>query len=85
MDVRNLTDPNDLAVFKASIKIADARSGTLMRLCEMRSGNVLKYVGTASVVRDMDRLTTELEGEGAAINFWGFSYGTVIGSYLVNM
>ena len=85
MDIRNLTDPNDLAVFKASLKIADARSGTLMRLCEMQSGNVLKYVGTASVVRDMDRLTTELEGEGAAINFWGFSYGTVIGSYLVNM
>ena len=85
MDVRNLTDPNDLAVFKASLKIADARNEILVRMCENRTGDALKYIGTASVVRDIDRLTTELEGEGAAINFWGFSYGTVIASYLVNM
>ena len=84
-DLRNLSDPYDLAAFKASLKIADARNEILVRMCENRTGDALKYIGTASVVRDIDRLATELEGEGAATNYWGLSYGTVIGSYLVNM
>lgn len=84
-DMRNLSDPSDLAAYKAGFKLADARNEAFARLCEKRSGDTLKYVGTATVVRDLERISSELEGEDTAINFWGMSYGTVIGTYLVNM
>lgn len=84
-DSRNLSVQSDLVAFKAGIKLADARNEVFARLCHERSGEALKHVGTATVVRDLDRLYTELEGEDKLINFWGFSYGTVVGSYLVNM
>ena len=84
-DGRNLSDPYDLASFKAAIKLADARNEAFVRLCHERSGEALRHVGTATVVRDLERIYSELEGEGKLINFWGFSYGTVVGSYLVNM
>jgi hypothetical protein len=45
----------------------------------------LKYMGTATVVRDMDFMTQVLDGKGARVNFHGFSYGTILGAYLVNM
>lgn len=83
-DARNLSDPIDLAAFKAGLRIADARNEVLARLCEERSGEALRHVGTATVVRDLVTLWDALQG-GEKINFWGFSYGTVVGSYLVNM
>jgi hypothetical protein len=45
----------------------------------------LKYMGTATVVRDMDFMTQVLDGKDARVNFHGFSYGTILGAYLVNM
>ena len=73
-----------MAGFKAGLRLADARNEVLARLCEEHSGEALKHVGTATVVRDLVKLWDALEG-GGQINFWGFSYGTVIGSYFVNM
>ena len=84
-DARNLSDPIDRAAFVAGLRVADARNAALARLCIERSGDALKHVGTATVVRDLVRLYDELEGDDTPINFWGFSYGTVVGSYLVNM
>ncbi|KAH8111001.1 Alpha/Beta hydrolase protein [Phellopilus nigrolimitatus] len=84
-DARNLTDEYDRAAFVAGLKLADARNAVYARLCHERSGETLKHVGTATVVRDLVRLYAELESEDALINFWGFSYGTIVGSYLVNM
>lgn len=83
-DARNLSDPIDLAAFKAGLRIADARNEVLARLCEERSGEALKHVGTATVVRDLVKIWDALDG-AKEINFYGFSYGTVIGSYFVNM
>ena len=83
-DAKNLSDPIDLAVFKAGLRIADARNAVLARLCEERSAGALKHVGTATVVRDLVKLWDALDG-AEKINFWGFSYGTVVGSYFVNM
>ena len=36
-------------------------------------------------VEAASHIFSELEGEDSLINFWGFSYGTVVGSYLANM
>lgn len=84
-DARNLSDPTDLAVFKSGMKLADARNEAMAQLCHERSGEALRHVGTATVVRDLESIYNVLEGEDEPINFWGFSYGTVVGSYLVNM
>ncbi|KAJ7598799.1 Alpha/Beta hydrolase protein [Mycena floridula] len=55
------------------------------QLCEKNMGDELKYMGTATVVRDIDFMSKVFDGEDAPINYWGGSYGTVLGTYLVNM
>ncbi|KLO10605.1 alpha/beta-hydrolase [Schizopora paradoxa] len=58
---------------------------TQAKLCAENMGEELKYMGTANVVRDIDFMTTVFDGKNANINFWGGSYGTLLGAYLVNM
>lgn len=49
-----------------------------------RTMDDLQYMGTSTVVRDIDRMSTILYGPEAPINFFGASYGTILGAYLVN-
>jgi pimeloyl-ACP methyl ester carboxylesterase len=42
-------------------------------------------VGTEAVVRDIDFLAKQLDGENAPINFWGYSYGTLIGQQMLQI
>ncbi|KAK0491622.1 hypothetical protein IW261DRAFT_1438652 [Armillaria novae-zelandiae] len=53
--------------------------------CGKHMGDELRYMGTASVVRDIDFMSEVFDGEGAKINYWGGSYGSILGAYLVNM
>ncbi|KAK0443957.1 uncharacterized protein EV420DRAFT_1484833 [Desarmillaria tabescens] len=53
--------------------------------CGERMGDELAYMGTATVVRDMDLMSKIFDGEGSKINYWGGSYGSILGAYLVNM
>ncbi|KDQ62913.1 hypothetical protein JAAARDRAFT_188552 [Jaapia argillacea MUCL 33604] len=53
--------------------------------CYERTGDVLSYFGTEAVIRDIDSLSKIIEGENARINYWGFSYGTIVGQYLVKI
>ncbi|TFY83522.1 hypothetical protein EWM64_g478 [Hericium alpestre] len=64
---------------------ADALYQTQFALCEQEMGDSLRYMGTSTVVRDIDFITRALDGEEALINFWGGSYGSILGQYLVNM
>ena len=48
------------------------------------SGPYLKYVGTSSTVRDLVSLGDAILGQGQPINYWGISYGTVIGFNFIN-
>ena len=47
-------------------------------------GQYLQYIGTSSTVRDLLSLNDRLAGKGKPVDFWGFSYGTVIGYNLIN-
>lgn len=85
LEGRNLSDPIDLAVFTANVRRADAINAALAKRCADTSGDTLRHVGTATVVRDLEYLSRIIEGDNAPVNFWGFSYGTAIGSYFVNM
>ncbi|KAJ7472025.1 hypothetical protein FB451DRAFT_1399312 [Mycena latifolia] len=54
-------------------------------LCAKNMGNELRYMGTATVVRDMDFMAKFFDGEDDKINYWAGSYGSILGAYLVNM
>lgn len=61
---------------------------TQAKLCtkNMPNGGVdLNYMGTTSVVRDIAFMTDVLDGKGANINYWGGSYGSILGATLFNM
>lgn len=47
-------------------------------------GPYLKYLGTSSTVRDLVSLGDAIVGKGEPIDYWGISYGTVIGFNFVN-
>lgn len=64
---------------------ADALLKAQFSRCSKKMGDDLKYMGTTTVVRDMDLITRTLEGEEALINYYGVSYGSILGQYLVNM
>jgi len=47
-------------------------------------GPYLKYVGTSSTVRDLVSLGDAIVGVGEPIDYWGVSYGTVLGFNFIN-
>ncbi|KAJ7579876.1 Alpha/Beta hydrolase protein [Mycena floridula] len=55
------------------------------QLCAKNMGEELRYMGTATVVRDIDFMSKVFDGKDSPLNFWGASYGSAIGAYLVNM
>ncbi|KAJ7051015.1 hypothetical protein C8F01DRAFT_999912 [Mycena amicta] len=55
------------------------------QVCAESMGDELRYMGTANVVRDMDFMAQIFDGKGAKIHYWGASYGSILGAYLVNM
>ena len=44
----------------------------------------LKYIGTSSTVRDLVSLGDAIVGQGEPIDYWGTSYGTVLGFNFLN-
>ncbi|KIJ55465.1 hypothetical protein M422DRAFT_63524 [Sphaerobolus stellatus SS14] len=82
---KNLSDPRTRDRLIEQQREADALYETQFKICNETLGETLKYMGTSTVSRDIDFITTVLEGKNALINFVGFSYGTILGAYLVNM
>ncbi|WP_170319657.1 alpha/beta hydrolase [Polyangium spumosum] len=66
--------PDDAAEQQALVAGADAFAAA----CEARSGELLPFVGTNHIVRDMDLLREALGDE--KLTFLGFSYGTFVGA-----
>ncbi|KAG8880549.1 hypothetical protein FRB97_000719 [Tulasnella sp. 331] len=55
-------------------------------ICNQTMGvDVLKYMGTTTLIKDMEYLKNAIDGLDAPINFHGGSYGTIVADYLVNM
>lgn len=66
----------------AQVRLQEASIGALYEKCGARSGDSLAFVGTEYVVRDIDHMSKMIDGPEARINFWGLSYGTIVGQYL---
>ncbi|KAJ7763322.1 hypothetical protein B0H16DRAFT_1368317 [Mycena metata] len=82
---RNLSNPAIEAQLVEQAREFMALKKSQAELCAKNMGDELKYMGTATVVRDMDFITKILDGEDAKINYWGGPYGSILGAYLVNM
>ncbi|KAJ1300403.1 hypothetical protein OPQ81_005222 [Rhizoctonia solani] len=80
-DFTNTTARNE---FYSHIDEVDSLLIKFGKQCNTQSHDMLKYVGTPAAVRDMVSLHDYLEGT-QLINYWGISYGTILGNFFVNM
>ena len=79
------TDPVDLEYFNSQVSVMDKRWETFGEVClKHESGQYLPYVGTTATVRDLVAIAEYFDGKGCDINYYGLSYGTTIGNYLIN-
>ncbi|KAM0751590.1 hypothetical protein T439DRAFT_379701 [Meredithblackwellia eburnea MCA 4105] len=50
--------------------------------CADKTGEAVSYMGTLNVVKDLDYLSRLIDGPDSPLNYYGVSYGTVIGQLL---
>ncbi|CAE6457439.1 unnamed protein product [Rhizoctonia solani] len=81
----NFTNQDDINAFYKQTNKVDDLIEKLGKRCVAYSKDTFQYIGTAAAVRDMIAMHDILEGSDKPINYWGISYGTVIGSYFINM
>ncbi|PIL24469.1 hypothetical protein GSI_14223 [Ganoderma sinense ZZ0214-1] len=82
---RDPTDATNWYHLLETQRDANALYQTQFEVCKNVQGDSLRYMGTTSVARDIEFIATALQGNDTLINFYGWSYGTVLGQYLVNM
>ena len=81
----NFTDPADVDALLAQAPIMQKKYEELGQKClNSPSGKYLKYIGTAAAVRDMVSIADAIDGPDVPINYFGISYGSLIGSWFVN-
>ncbi|KAM5537020.1 hypothetical protein V8D89_009349, partial [Ganoderma adspersum] len=82
----NFTDQSDIDALLAQADTMQQKYVEVGRRCREHSdGKYLRYVGTAATARDLVALADALDGPGAPVNYVGYSYGTILGAWLVNM
>ncbi|KAJ7114947.1 hypothetical protein C8R44DRAFT_795090 [Mycena epipterygia] len=81
----NLSDPAVEAGLTEQSRQFIALKKAQAEICAKTMGDDLRYMGSATVVRDMAFMASVFDGEDAKINFFGGSYGSILGAYLVNM
>ncbi|KAL1733011.1 Alpha/Beta hydrolase protein [Schizophyllum commune] len=85
LDIKgNLTDGDQVEQFDSHVDEMEAKYQTLGQKCA-ESSATLPYLGTAAAARDMVALADYLDPDIQEINYWGFSYGSMLGFVFVNM
>ena len=80
----NFTDPEDLELLFSQADALQKKYEETFQRCIERNGDILKYVGTAATVRDMVAMADALDGPGKPINYYGVSYGSLLGNFFLN-
>ena len=81
----NFTDQSDIDALLAQADTMQQKYVEVGQRCKEHSdGKYLKYIGTAATARDLVALADALDGPEAPINYFGYSYGTILGSWFVN-
>ncbi|KAI0669578.1 hypothetical protein C8Q78DRAFT_1080286 [Trametes maxima] len=63
----------------------DAQAKLVKECLAKQNSTMLRYVGTAATTRDLVAMADAFDGLGSPVNFWGMSYGSLIGNYLLRM
>ncbi|KAI1791401.1 alpha/beta-hydrolase [Ganoderma leucocontextum] len=83
---RNFTDAADVEALLSQASLMQQKYEEVGKKClNGPSGRYLKYVGAAATVRDLVALADALDGPDKPVNYIGISYGTLLGSWFVNM
>ncbi|KAL1747547.1 TAP-like protein-domain-containing protein [Schizophyllum fasciatum] len=80
----NLSDDEQTDEFYSHVDEMDAKYRELGERCA-RAQSSLPYVGTAATARDLISLADRLDPGVQEINYWGISYGSLLGVTFVNM
>ncbi|PVF96267.1 hypothetical protein CPB86DRAFT_737163 [Serendipita vermifera] len=80
-----LWDQQSIDQFMTFESERDTLYKTFNDLAVARNGDHLKYIGTAANTRDLVALVDAIDGPSAPVNFWGFSYGTLMSAFLTQM
>ncbi|KAI5891464.1 alpha/beta-hydrolase [Schizophyllum commune H4-8] len=82
----NLSDGDQVAELYSHVGEMEAKlKGEGQRCAAGKNGDTLHYIGTAATARDLVSLADYLEPGVQGINYWGVSYGTMLGITFVNM
>ena len=80
----NFTD-KEVEDLYATLECTEAKMSMYSKRCGWGPvGPYLQYIGTSSTVRDLVSLGDKIVGPGQPINYWGFSYGTILGFHFIN-
>ena len=78
-------DERDLDELYSHVDSTERKAKDFTERCQNGPmGPYLKYVGTSSTVRDLVSLGDAIVGKGEPIDYWGISYGTVLGFNFLN-
>ncbi|PVF95173.1 alpha/beta-hydrolase [Serendipita vermifera] len=81
----NLTTLSDVEHFMSQVPAFDSMAQSFNTMMIQKNGDNLKYIGSCAVTRDLVALVDAIYGQGADVNFWGSSYGTLLATYLTQM
>ncbi|KAB8235875.1 alpha/beta hydrolase [Aspergillus alliaceus] len=62
-----------------------AQSANIAQACYTLNNRTGSLIGTSFAARDTMQVLDALEGKHALLNYWGFSYGTTVGSVIAAM
>ncbi|KAI5826071.1 hypothetical protein K523DRAFT_249774 [Schizophyllum commune Tattone D] len=81
----NLSDDGQVADLYSHVDEMEAKLiGEGQRCAANKNGDKLQYIGTAATARDIVSLADYFEPGVQEINYWGISYGTMLGITFVN-
>ncbi|KAG8846395.1 hypothetical protein FRB96_002008 [Tulasnella sp. 330] len=75
----------DVKTFNTNVKPWSSVVETLTSECNQKNAAYLTQVGTVAVVHDLVAIADAIGGSQTPINYYGFSYGTILGAYFINL
>ena len=81
----NFDDPADVQrLLSQAPRMQELYEELGQRCLNSSNGRFLRYMGTSATVRDMVSIADALDGPDSPINYFGISYGTMLGAWFIN-
>lgn len=81
----NFSDPNELEEFFSRVPETNVKLEEFGRRClASKTGPYFQYIGTTSTIRDLVSLADKIVGPGQPVDYYGYSYGTVLGLHFLS-